>query len=98
MRSPSADATASAVAPLTPQAQAEGDAYGAHSGDWLDTALTGQAAEAERWAAILGATSFDLSPADGTASFDSARAMLRALICGSQGSARPAGGARRQEC
>jgi Transposase, Mutator family len=60
--------------------------------------LTGQAAEAERWAAILGAASFDLSPADGTASFDSARAMLRALICGSQGSARPAGGARRQEC
>jgi LuxR family maltose regulon positive regulatory protein len=43
--------------------------------------LTGQTAEAERWAAILDAASFDLVPGDGTASFDSARAMLRAFMC-----------------
>ena len=43
--------------------------------------LTGQTAEAQRWAAILDAASFDLVPADGSASFDSARAMLRAFMC-----------------
>ena len=43
--------------------------------------LTGQTAEAQRWAAIVDAASFDLVPADGTASFDSARAMLRAVMC-----------------
>jgi LuxR family maltose regulon positive regulatory protein len=43
--------------------------------------LTGQAAEAQRWAAIVDAASFDLVPADGSASFGSARAMLRALMC-----------------
>ena len=43
--------------------------------------FTGQTAEAQRWAAIVDAASFDLVPADGTASFDSARAMLRAVIC-----------------
>ena len=43
--------------------------------------LTGQTAEAQRWAAILDAASFDLVPVDGTASFDSARAMLRAFMC-----------------
>ncbi len=47
---------------------------------WI-AALTGQTAEAQRWAAILDAASFDLVPADGTASFDSARAMLRAFMC-----------------
>jgi LuxR family transcriptional regulator, maltose regulon positive regulatory protein len=47
---------------------------------WV-AALTGQTAEAQRWAAILDATSFDLVPADGTASFDSARAMLRSIMC-----------------
>ena len=47
---------------------------------WI-TALTGQTAEAQRWAAIVDAASFDLVPADGTASFDSARAMLRAIMC-----------------
>ena len=47
---------------------------------WV-AALTGQTAEAERWAAIVDAASFDLVPGDGTASFDSARAMLRAFMC-----------------
>ena len=43
--------------------------------------LTGQTAEAQRWAAFVDTASFDLLPVDGTASFDSARAMLRALMC-----------------
>jgi LuxR family maltose regulon positive regulatory protein len=47
---------------------------------WI-TVLTGQAAEAQRWAAVADAASFDLVPADGSASFGSARAMLRALMC-----------------
>jgi LuxR family transcriptional regulator, maltose regulon positive regulatory protein len=47
---------------------------------WV-TALTGHTAEAQRWAAIIDAASFDQVPADGTASFDSARAMLRVMIC-----------------
>ena len=47
---------------------------------WV-AALTGQTAEAQRWAAIVDAASFDLVPADGSASFDSARAMLRAMMC-----------------
>ncbi len=45
--------------------------------------LTGQTAEAQRWAAILDVASFDLTPVDGTASFDSARAMLRSIMCAS---------------
>ena len=43
--------------------------------------FTGQTAEAQHWAAIIDAASFDLVPADGTASFDSARAMFRAVMC-----------------
>jgi LuxR family maltose regulon positive regulatory protein len=43
-------------------------------------ALTGQTAEAQRWAAILDALSFDPAPVNGT-SFDSARAMLRGIMC-----------------
>ena len=43
--------------------------------------FTGQTAEAQRWAAVVDAASFDLAPADGTASFDSARAMFRAVVC-----------------
>ncbi len=46
---------------------------------WI-TAMTGQNAEAQRWAAILDTASFDLVPADGTASFVSGRAMLRAVM------------------
>ncbi len=47
---------------------------------WL-AALTGQTAEAQRWAAFVDTATFDLQPVDGTASFDSARAMLAALMC-----------------
>ncbi len=47
---------------------------------WI-AALTGRTAEAQRWAAIVDAARFDLVPVDGTASFDSARAMLRAVMC-----------------
>ena len=43
--------------------------------------FTGQSTQAQRWAAIVDAASFDLVPADGTASFDSARAMFRAVMC-----------------
>jgi LuxR family maltose regulon positive regulatory protein len=47
---------------------------------WL-AVIDGQTDEAERWAAIADASTFDLVPEDGTASFDSARAMLRAAMC-----------------
>jgi LuxR family transcriptional regulator, maltose regulon positive regulatory protein len=47
---------------------------------WV-AALTGQTAEAQRWAAIIDAASFDLVPVDGSASFASSRAMLRATMC-----------------
>ena len=47
---------------------------------WV-TVLTGQTARRERWATIVDAASFDLVPLDGSASFDSARAMLRAVMC-----------------
>jgi LuxR family maltose regulon positive regulatory protein len=43
--------------------------------------LGGQAAEAERLSAFLEAVSFILPSVDGTASFDSSRAMLRAAMC-----------------
>ena len=45
--------------------------------------LTGGAAKAERWAAVVDAASFDGEPASGAASFDSARALLRAVMCAS---------------
>ena len=44
-------------------------------------ALTGHTADAQRWALILDAASFDQVPVDGTASFESARAMLRVIMC-----------------
>jgi LuxR family transcriptional regulator, maltose regulon positive regulatory protein len=47
---------------------------------WIAT-LSGQTAEAQRWAAIIDAASYNLTPEDGTASFDSARAMLRSVMC-----------------
>jgi LuxR family transcriptional regulator, maltose regulon positive regulatory protein len=47
---------------------------------WV-AALAGQTAEAQRWSALLDSTSFDLVPLDGTASFESARAMLRTAMC-----------------
>jgi LuxR family maltose regulon positive regulatory protein len=46
-----------------------------------ETVLTGNTAEAERWAAFVDAASFDGTPADGSASFESDRAMLRAAMC-----------------
>jgi LuxR family maltose regulon positive regulatory protein len=47
---------------------------------WIAT-LSGQTAEAQRWGAFLDAASFDHTPEDGTASFGSARAMLRSMMC-----------------
>ena len=44
-------------------------------------ALTGSTSQAQRWAAFVDAATFDLEPVDGTASFESARAMLAALMC-----------------
>ena len=49
---------------------------------WI-TALTGQTTAAERWAAVVDAASVDEVSLDGSASFDSARAMLRAVMCAS---------------
>ena len=45
--------------------------------------LTGDTARAERWAAFADAAFFDGVPTDGSASFESARAMLRAVLCSS---------------
>src|SRR5215470_342563 len=49
---------------------------------WM-AVVTGDTAQAVRWAAFVGAASFDGVPADGSASFESARAMLRAAMCAS---------------
>jgi LuxR family maltose regulon positive regulatory protein len=46
-----------------------------------EAVLTGDTVRAQRWAAFVGAASFGLVPADGSASFDSARAMLQAVMC-----------------
>ncbi len=43
--------------------------------------LAGDPLEAERWAAQADDAVYDGVPVDGTASFDSARAMLRAVMC-----------------
>jgi LuxR family transcriptional regulator, maltose regulon positive regulatory protein len=48
-----------------------------------EAVLTGDAAGTERWAAVLDAASFDGAPPNGSASFDSARAMVRAAMCAS---------------
>jgi LuxR family transcriptional regulator, maltose regulon positive regulatory protein len=47
---------------------------------WIAT-LAGHTTDAQRWATIIDALSFDQVPVDGTASFDSARAMLRSIMC-----------------
>jgi len=47
----------------------------------LASVVTGDTPGAMRWAAVVDAASFDPAPADGTASFDSSRAMLRAFMC-----------------
>ena len=49
---------------------------------WV-SAHTGDTAGAEWWASFVNAASFDGVPEDGTASFDSARAMFRANLCAS---------------
>ena len=43
--------------------------------------LTGQVRQAERWASIVENAEFEGTPADGTASFASARAMMRSFMC-----------------
>jgi LuxR family maltose regulon positive regulatory protein len=43
--------------------------------------MVGDTTAAQRWAAFVDAASFDGVPADGSASFGSARAMLRAAMC-----------------
>ena len=47
---------------------------------WIAT-LAGHTTDAQRWATTIDSLSFDQVPVDGTASFDSARAMLRSLMC-----------------
>ena len=47
---------------------------------WI-AVISGQAEEADRWADVIEGATFDLPPADGSASFASARAMLRAFMC-----------------
>ena len=49
---------------------------------WISV-FSGGPVEAQHWAAIANESSYDLVPADGSASFASARAMLRAAICAS---------------
>ncbi len=43
--------------------------------------INGQTSAAQRWAAIIDDATFDLVPVDGSASFESARAMLRTVMC-----------------
>jgi LuxR family transcriptional regulator, maltose regulon positive regulatory protein len=47
----------------------------------LASVITGDTPGAMRWTAVVDTASFDPVPADGTASFDSSRAMLRAFMC-----------------
>ena len=47
---------------------------------WV-TALVGETADAQRWAAIVDEASFDLVSTDGPASFASSRSMFRAMMC-----------------
>ena len=43
--------------------------------------MSGDVPTAERWAAVVEAASFEAVPRDGSASFESARAMLRSFMC-----------------
>ena len=47
---------------------------------WV-TALLGESAEAQRWAAVVDEAPPDVTPTGGPASFESARSMLRAMMC-----------------
>jgi LuxR family maltose regulon positive regulatory protein len=44
-------------------------------------ALSGRPAEAMRWLAVVDEATFDVVPLDGSASFESARAMFRGMVC-----------------
>jgi len=48
-----------------------------------EAAVTGDAERVEHWEAFVDHASFDGAPADGSASFESARAILRAGLCAS---------------
>ncbi|HLI36629.1 MAG TPA: LuxR C-terminal-related transcriptional regulator [Streptosporangiaceae bacterium] len=48
-----------------------------------EAVLTGDTAGTERWAAVLDAASFEGTQLNGSASFDSARAIVRAAMCAS---------------
>jgi LuxR family transcriptional regulator, maltose regulon positive regulatory protein len=48
-----------------------------------EAAMNGDGAQADRWAAFVDAASFEGAPLDGSASFESGRAMLRAAMCAS---------------
>jgi LuxR family transcriptional regulator, maltose regulon positive regulatory protein len=48
-----------------------------------EVVLTGDTAQEARWAAILDASSFEGAQLDGSASFESARAMVRSAMCAS---------------
>jgi LuxR family transcriptional regulator, maltose regulon positive regulatory protein len=48
-----------------------------------EVALTGDTAQEGRWTAVLDASSFDGPSLDGSASFESARAMVRSAMCAS---------------
>ncbi|MGZ0711598.1 LuxR C-terminal-related transcriptional regulator (plasmid) [Coraliomargarita sp. W4R53] len=47
---------------------------------WI-SALTGQPRDAEKWAALAEGATLDETPVDGSASFESGRAMLRSFLC-----------------
>jgi len=47
---------------------------------WMTT-LSGNTQQAERWAAFIDSAAFESAPVDGTASFESSRAMLRGFMC-----------------
>lgn len=49
---------------------------------WI-AALTGNTTEAQRWAAFVESAPFEQTPLDGSVSYDSGRAMARALLCAS---------------
>lgn len=48
-----------------------------------EVVLTGDTAQAARWVEVLDAASFDGAPLDGSASFESARAIVRSAMCAS---------------
>jgi LuxR family transcriptional regulator, maltose regulon positive regulatory protein len=48
-----------------------------------EVVLTGDTAQEARWTSVLDASSFDGASLDGSASFESARAMVRAAMCAS---------------